>query len=88
MTGHGEGEIDHAGGCQNVLYVDMWEQRGKLLNATDCKDFPGTKFAEKTNPKFLLKQIDVDGLADSTAESRLKKYPLSGRSDSFQVMVF
>ena len=44
----------------------------KVLNATDCKDFLGTKFAEKTNPNFFLKLIDVDDLAGSQAEARSK----------------
>ena len=61
---------------------------GKVLNATDCKDFRGTNFAEKTNPKSFLKLIDIDELADSWAEARLKKYPTIEGSDSFQVMVF
>ena len=38
---------------------------GKVFNATDCKDFLGTKFAEKPNPQFFLQLIDVNDLADS-----------------------
>ena len=61
---------------------------GKVLNATDCKDFPGSMFAERPSPKFFLKLIDVDHPADSRAEARLKKYLTIQGSDSFQVMVF
>lgn len=58
----------------------------KVLTATDCKDFLGTMFAEKTNPIVILK--DVDDLADSWAEPRLKKYLAIESSDRFQVIVF
>ena len=61
---------------------------GKVLNATDCKDFLGTIIAEKLNPKFFFKLTDVDNLADSWAEARLKKYLTIEGSDSFQVMIF
>ena len=62
--------------------------KSKVLTATDCKDFLGTMFAEKTNPIVILKVIDVDDLADSWAEPRLKKYLAIESSDRFQVIVF
>ena len=52
MTGHGKGEVDHVGGlakCSTCWYVGAGD---KVLNVTDCKDFLGSKFAEKPNPKF------------------------------------
>ena len=61
---------------------------GKVLNAADYKDFLGLKIAEKTHPRFFLKLIDVDDLADSRAEARLEKYPMIEGSGNFQVMVF
>lgn len=36
----------------------------KVLNVSYCKNFLGTNFAEKTNPKFFLHLIDLDDLAD------------------------
>ena len=73
-----------------MLYVSICGNRAgiKVLNATDCKDILETKFAEKPDPKFLLKLIDVDDLADSLEEARLKKYLTMQGSDSSQVMVF
>ena len=59
---------------------------GKVFNATDCKDFLGTKFAEKPNPKLIFKLIDVDDLADSRAEARLKIYLTIEGSGSVQVV--
>ena len=71
---HGKGEVNHIEGlakCSTQRYVGAG---GKVLNVTDCKDFLETMFAEKPNPKFFLKLIDVDDLADSWAEVKLKKY--------------
>ena len=78
VTRHGKGKVDHAGGlakCCTRWYVGtgVW-----VL---------GTKFAEKPNPKLILKVIDVDDMADSRAEARLKKYLTIEGSDSVQVMV-
>ena len=50
-------------------------------------DFLGPKFAEKPNPKLILKLIDVDDLADSRAEARLKIYLTIEGSGSVQVVV-
>ena len=69
-----KGKLTMLGDWQNALHINMWEL-GKVLNATDCKDFLGAMFAEKPNSKFFLKLIDVDDSAGSWAESRLKKTP-------------
>ena len=88
VTWHGKGEVDHVGGLAKYSARRYVGIGGKVLNVTDCKDFLETKFAEKPNPKFFLKLIDGDDLADSRAEARLKKYLTIEGSDSFQVMVF
>ena len=59
-----------------------------LLNASQCKDYLSTKFGDKSNPTFFLKEIHVEELADLRAEARLKKYPTIEGSDSFQIMIF
>ena len=85
---HGKWEVDHASGLEKCFahcYVGTGDEG---LNATDGKDFLGTKFPEKQNPVFFLKLIDVDDLADSRADARLKKTLMIEGSDSFQVMVF
>ena len=69
VTGHGKGEVNHIGGlvkCSTCRYM------GTDGNATNCKNFLGTMFAEKTNPKFFLKPMDVDDLADSREEPSWK----------------
>ena len=60
----------------------------KVLNATDCKDFLGTKFAEKTNPNFFLKLIDVDDLAGSQAEARSKNTRRLKVQTAFKSLIF
>ena len=88
MAGHGKVEVDNVGGlakCSICRYVGTGI---KIINATDCKYFLRTKFAKKTNSKLFLKLIDVDYLADSRAEVRLKKHLTIDGSDSFQVMIF
>ena len=60
----------------------------KVLNATDCKDFLGTKFAEKTNPNFFLKLIDVDDLAGSQAEARSKNTRRLKAQTTFKSWIF
>ena len=59
-----------------------------MFNATDCKNFLDIKFGDKENPKFVVRQIHVEDLADLRAETRLKKYLTIDGSDSFQVMFF
>ena len=88
MTRHSKGKVNHVGRfakCSTSRYVGTG---GKVLNAIDCKNFLGTTFADKPNPKFFLKLIDVGDLVDSWAEARLKKYLTIKGSDSFQVIVF
>ena len=87
VSRHGKGEVDHVWGLAICFAHQYVGTGGKVLNITDCKDFLGTKFVEKPNPKFFLKLIDVD-VANSRAEARLKKYLATEVSDSFQVMVF
>ena len=88
MSRHGKGEVDHVWGLAKCFAHRYVGTGGKVLNITDCKDFLGTKFAQKPNPKFFLKLIDIDDVANSRAEARLKKYLETEVSDSFQVMVF
>ena len=71
-----------------MLIVGIVGTGGKVLNATDCKDFLATKFAKKTNAKVFLKQMGINDLADSQVDARLKKYQTIEGSDSIQVMVF
>ena len=54
-----------------MLYTSIYGAGVKVPNATDCKDFLGTMFGDKPNPKFFLKLIDADDLVDSWAEARL-----------------
>ena len=72
---------------QNPLHVNMWEQGVKFLMPLILRIFLKL-FAEKPNPTFFLKLIDVDDLVDSLAEARLKKYLMIEGTDNFQVMVF
>ena len=88
VAGHGKGEVDHVGGLAKCALRRYVGTGGTLLNATHCKNFLETKFSDKTNPKFFCKQIDIDDLANSRADARLKKYPTIEGSDSFQVMLF
>ena len=74
MAGYGKQEVDHTGGLAKFSIRWYMGTESKVLTATDCKDFLGTMFAEKTNPIVILKVINVDDLADSWAEPRLKKY--------------
>ena len=55
MAEHGKGEVDQVGRLANCSIRRYMGTVGKALNSTDCKDFLGTKFAEKTNPTFFLK---------------------------------
>ena len=87
-TGNGKGEENHVEELVKCSTRRSVGTGGKVLNATDCKDFLGTIIAEKLNPKFFFKVIDVDDLADSWAEAMLKKYLTIEGSDSFQVMIF
>ena len=88
VTGHGKGEVNHVEGLAKSSTRQYVGAGGKVLNATDFKDFLETMFTEKPNPTFFLKLTDVDDLADSWAEARLKKYLMIEGSDNFQVIVF
>ena len=65
----------------------MWEQGVKFLMQLISRIFLELCLL-RNQILFFLKLIDVDDLADSQAEARLKKYMTIAGSDSCQVIVF
>ena len=70
VSRHGKGEVDHVWGLAKCFAHRYVGTGGKVLNITDCKDFLGTKFAQKPNPKFFLKLIDIDDVANSRGQKQ------------------
>ena len=87
VTGHVKGKSIILGDWQNAQHVNMWEQGVKFLMQLISRIFLELCLL-RNQILFFLKLIDVDDLADSQAEARLKKYMTIAGSDSCQVIVF
>ena len=72
IAGHGKGEVDHVGGIAKISIRREIVTEGFMSDAGEMVDFLKEKFGQKTNPKYVIKEIDENILEMARAENKLK----------------
>ena len=83
MLGGGGG-----GGVAKVSIRREIAAGGFMCDAGEMVDFLKEKFGQKTNPKYVIKEIDENILEMARAENRLKKFKTIDGSTKFQALCF
>ena len=85
---HSNGEADHVAGLPNRTIRSAIATGDCFQNATCMIDFLEQKYSDKTNPTYVLKEIDNKELLLLRNEAKLKVFKIGEGSNTFQLMVF
>ena len=88
IAGHGKGEVDHMGGIAKICLRREIATGTFMSRAADMVTFLKEKFHEKSNPFYIVKEIDAKKLAIERANKKLRRYNQIVGSSNFHVMVF
>ena len=83
---HSNGEADHVAGLPNRTIRSAIATGDCFQNATCMIDFLEQKYSDKTNPTYVLKEIDKELLLLRN-EAKLKVFKIGDGSNTFQLMV-
>ena len=86
IAGHGKGEVDHVGGIAKISIRREIAAEGFMSDAGEMVDFLKEKFGQKTNPKYVIKEIDENILEMARAENKFKKFKTIDGSTKFQAL--
>ena len=85
---HGKGEVDHVRGLAKVAIRREIAAGTFFANAADMVSFLNSKFGDKVNPNYCIKEIDCHLLDTERTNARLHKYHTIKGSSSFQIILF
>ena len=68
IAGHGKGEVDHVGGTTKCAIRRYVGTGGSILDAAEGVAFISQKFSQKTNPTYVVQQLHINELEESTKE--------------------
>ena len=84
IAGHGKGEVDHVGG---IAKVTIRHVAGGFFfaNSEDMVKRLKSRYADKTNPTYVFKEISCDFVEEERVKDKLKIYKTIDGSSYFQV---
>ena len=66
---HGKGEVDHVGGTTKCAIRRYVGTGGSILDAAEGVAFISQKYSQKTNPTYVVHQLQMNELEESRKES-------------------
>ena len=71
IGGNGKVEVDHVGGTTKCAIRRYVGTGGSILDAAEGVAFISQKFSQKTNPTYVVQQIQINEVEESRKKSGL-----------------
>ena len=88
IAGHGKGEVDHVGGIAKISIRREIANGACIEDADDMVTFLSSKFGEKTDPNYVVNEVDPKQLDILRADAKSKRFATIKGSSNVQIMVF